>query len=233
MNKKIQLFCVPFAGGSEVSFKEMISLLDERIEAVPIEYPGRGRRKADAVYEKMDELILDVKRQIESARNKNIPFALMGYSMGCEIVFDLAQSVLEESPAYLFLAAREAIKYDTRGHDYCLLDKDEFARRIVELGGIDQRLTRDKRFLDIYMRHIYEDYKLLHDYVYKPEKGPIRQNTTVFYSEKDTPFAKVEEWKEVVTGTIDFYEFGDNHFFINQYAKEMADIISDKLLGCI
>lgn len=233
MNKRIQLYCAPFAGGSAASFNELISLLDERIEAVSIEYPGRGRRKNVPGCNTMDELIFDAKCQIENSRKRNLPFALLGYSMGCEVVFELAQSVLGESPKYLFFAAREAIKYDTRGHDYCLLDKEEFAQKIIELGGIDKRIMKDTRFLDIYMKPIYEDYKLLHDYVYNPNKGVLKQNTTIFYCKNDTPFDRVCEWKDVVAGTIDFYEMGDNHFFINQHAKEMADIISDKLLECM
>lgn len=43
-NKQIQLFLVPFAGGNLYSFKNLDKHLDSRIDVVPIEYAGRGRR---------------------------------------------------------------------------------------------------------------------------------------------------------------------------------------------
>lgn len=230
MSKPIaQLFIMPFAGGAKAAFKEFESYIDGDIEVVTVEYPGRGSRIREPFCLSMDELILDVKGQIEAARRPDLPFALMGYSMGCEVVFDLAQYILGEQANHLFFCARESIQYDTRGHDYALMDIDRFAERIIALGGIDEKIRNNERFFKIALRPIYADYKLLHDYVFKRDKGLLRQNITIFYSDADTPKEKVADWKEQTLGETDFYEFGDNHFFINQHGEEMAKIISDCL----
>lgn len=231
--KRIQLFCLPYAGGGASAFRELCGYLDQSIDAQMIEYPGRGRRRGDPFLETMDGLIADVKRQIEVCRMQNLPFVILGYSMGVEIAFDLAQFVLDEKPKHLFFAAREAIRFETKGHDYALLDGEHFINKIVEFGGLDEKILSNPRFCDIYMRQIYADYKLLHQYVFKPDYGKLSSDLTVFYCEKDTPFAQIETWKEHTVGETDFYEMGNNHFFIQQYAKEMAQIINAKLYQII
>lgn len=232
-DKKIQLFCIPFAGGSASAFNELCTLLDERIDVHVIEYPGRGTRKNDPFCNTMDDLIEDAKRQVEEKRNKELPFSILGYSMGVEVAFDLGQFELNEKPVHLFFAAREAICYDTKGHDYSLLKMDSFIDKIVSLGGIDERILNNRRFLEIYMRPIYADYKLLYQYIYKKERGQLNSNVTVFYCGRDTPFIKVKDWSEFTTFNTDFFELGNNHFFIQQHAQDMADIINHQIIKYI
>ena len=110
-----------------------------------------------------------------------------------------------------------------------MLDKKHFIDKIVEFGGVDERILNNDRFCDIYIRPVYADYKLLHDYRYKPEYGKVDSDITVFYCEKDTPLVSVSGWEEHTAGQAMFYEMGDNHFFIRQYAKEIAEIITEKL----
>lgn len=227
--KRIQLFCIPFAGGSAASFTQLSGLMDESIDVHTVEYPGRGARSREPFYDKVGQLIADVKNQIISQRNETLPFALLGYSMGVEIAYDLAQYGLPEKPVHLFFSAREAIQYNTNGHDYSLLPTDEFIEKIVSLGGIDERIRKNRRFLEIYMRPVYADYRLLYQYAYKPENGKLDSDVTVFYCEKDTPYRKVKEWEKFTLGRTDFYELGDSHFFIHHHAAEMADIINSKL----
>lgn len=228
-SKKIQLFILPFAGGSAAAFTELSSLLAEWIEVYVIEYPGRGSRLSEPFCDTMEDLIEDSKKQIETLRKAELPFALMGYSIGVEVSFDLAQYALDEKPEYVFFAAREAIHYDTAGHDYVLLKEDDFQKKIIDFGGIDERVIKNKRFLNIYMRPVHADYKLLNQYIYKKEKGKLGCDMTVFYCEKDTPYEKVKEWETHTEGEIDYFELGENHFFIRKYAREMAEIINQKL----
>lgn len=230
-NKTIQLFCMPFAGGNASAFSELSNLLDESIDVHVIEYPGRGTRNREPYCETMDELIADAKKQVENHRNKGLPFAILGYSMGVEVTFNLAQFELSEKPSHLFIAAREAINYDTNGHDFSLLDKNDFIDKIVALGGISEKLLSNRRFLDIYMKPIYADYKLLYQYKYRPEKGKLYNDITVFYCEKDTPITRIKDWERFTSGKTEYYELGNNHFFIQQHAREMAEIINKKCLS--
>lgn len=228
MSKKIQLFCIPFAGGSSTAFNELCQNLDEFVVPYVIEYPGRGSRMKEPFAENLEMLMKDVKEQIVNSRIPGIPFALFGYSMGTAIAYDMAQFELEESPVHLFASAREALFHYIKSQEYALMERDEFKQKIIDFGGINEQILKNERFLDIYMKPIYADYKLWNQYVYK-EKGKLNCKITVFYSEKDTPYEKVIGWREMTKKRVDFYEYGRNHFFIQHHAKEMAEIINKNL----
>lgn len=224
-----QLFIMPFAGGSKAAFQTFEDYIKKDIQVITIEYPGRGSRIREPFCQSMDDLILDVKTQIKDNRVQGLPFALMGYSMGCEITFDLAQYVLNEQADLLIFCARESIQYDTKGHDYTLLDQAEFEKKIIEFGGIEDKIINNPRFFEIAMRPIYADYKLLHQYRYHADKGLLKQDIMVFYCDSDTPKEKIMGWMDFTTGKADFYEMGNNHFFINGCEKEMAELINERM----
>ena len=44
MDKKVQLFLLPYAGGNAFSFYKVSRFIDSKIEVIPVEYSGRGTR---------------------------------------------------------------------------------------------------------------------------------------------------------------------------------------------
>ncbi|MCD8016097.1 MAG: thioesterase domain-containing protein [Lachnospiraceae bacterium] len=230
MDKAIQLFILPFAGGTAASFKMLEKLLDDKIDVYTVEYPGHGKRASDHFCKSFDELLDDVAYQIKEQRIHGLPFSLMGYSMGVEAAFDLAQYKLDEQADHLFFCARDTISLNTKGHDYALLDSERFSEKIAELGGVDRKIIQNKRFRDIYIKPVYEDYKLIMEYEYHPERGLLNNNLTIMYCEKDTPWKDIMGWEKITTGKTYFFEMGDNHFFINDCTQKMADIINTALI---
>lgn len=228
-NVTAQLFILPFAGGGKSSFRKFGELFSDEIEVITIEYPGRESRAGEPCCNTISELVLDSASQIENSRNHSVPYVIMGYSMGCEVAFELAQNTLKEKPAHVIFCARESIEFDTQGKDYALLDDEAFAKAIIEKGGVDKRIASNPRFLEIAMRPIRADYVLLHNYMPRLELGKLEQDITVFYSDLDTPKEKVLGWEKHSNGITRFYELGDNHFFINQCGKEMAEIINSQI----
>lgn len=230
---RIQLFILPFIGGGKASFRALEQELDPCIETVTLEYPGHGTRAGEPLCSTMGELIRDARKQVLAARVPGIPFAIMGYSMGCEVVFDLLQYGLEEKAVHGIFCAREDIGLHTRGYDYALLDDRQFLDKIVALGGIDLRILNNQRFLSIALRTIRADYELLHQYEFQEEKGKLSQNLTVFYCPEDTPFCQVEGWKNRTIGHTNFYEMDGGHFFLQRHGQSMAQIITSTLMSAI
>lgn len=73
------------------------------------------------------------------------------------------------------------------------------------------------------------DYRLFFEYRFGGHNEKINVDTTFFYCEKDTTFADVLKWNELIDGLFDFHELGENHFFINQHYEEIARVINDTL----
>lgn len=229
MEKKLQLFCIPFAGGSSVSFHELSGYIDPFVEVIPVAYPGRVKRAHEPFFENIMDLINDVRNQIVENRDSSLPYAILGYSLGTAIAYDLIQYGLEEKPAYAFLCARASLDLYAETKSFALLGEDAFVHEIQKMGGVDEKILNNRRFLEIYMRPVYADYKLWRQYEYKPEMGKPDTDFTVFYSEEDSPYETVAGWKGLTTGTVDFYEFGHNHFFLFDHAGDMAAVINGKL----
>ena len=54
---KARLFCFPYAGGGVVSFRAWPQLLDESVEIVAVEPPGRGTRINEPPIDNMDSFV--------------------------------------------------------------------------------------------------------------------------------------------------------------------------------
>lgn len=228
MQKKIQLFLFPFAGGSSGSFRKLEELIDDRIESITVEYAGRYTRRNERFIDNYDFFLNDVLNYIDARRKPNMPYALFGYSLGSVLVYDiLSQGLLSGDAKHAFVCAKGSLLNKSASDEYNYKTEEDFLKEIVLLGGTDERILNDSRFLSIYMRPVRADFVIWGQYEYK--KGNINCDTTVIYSKQDPATTGVQDWSKIVSGNIDFYEMGTNHFFINEYWHKVADIVNGHL----
>ncbi len=226
MDKKIQLFILPFAGGNSSSFNKLTEFIDQRIEVVAIEYSGRGNRLKDGYIVDYGAFVDDVARQIKKQRNPELELSLFGYSMGAAIAFDLAScDMLDSIPKHIFYGARNCLKAEKQP----TMDEGDFVRYSITLGGFDENVVKNKRLFKLFIHPLKDDYRIAKQYRFTEGILP-KCDTTVFYCEKDTPYNDVYGWSELTNGNTSFYEFGENHFFIKDHYKEIAEIINGSLI---
>lgn len=237
--KKIQLFCLPFAGGSKAIFKNFQEYIAEEIEIVLIEYPGHDSRISEAFCEEIEELVEDVLEQIIQKRNKNLPFAILGYSMGSVLAYELLSRIynfnisLIGTPVHLFLCAIEALSNFKPRIDFKNMERQKAIEILTNMGGIENNILKNERFLEVFLRPIKADYELLSNYRFSKKAVVPKVDGSIIFSNEDTPYYKVEDWKYLINGDVEFYEMGNNHFFINQCSKDLAELINGKLLDCV
>ncbi|MGN0521691.1 MAG: thioesterase II family protein [Eubacterium sp.] len=229
--EKYQLFCIPYAGGNADLFSNLENALDGSIKVTPIEYSGHGKRSGLEFYNTFDEMVKDVAKSINSRIDaENI--AVFGYSMGSVVAFEiLLQKLLIKEPVRLFIASHEAPGTHWESMEYNALDDTEFLKKIVEFGGIDrfnERMLNNKFFRKMIFNPIRADYKLISQYKLTSTKK-LDIKATMFYSENDVSFNSAEKWQDRFINKIDFYEMGDNHFFIKEHYNDIAKIIFDTL----
>jgi surfactin synthase thioesterase subunit len=231
MNKDIQLYIFPYAGGSIASFKRMTNLLADHIDVIAVEYPGRGTRAKEQLATSFERLLDDAISFCQTRRNSSIPYSVMGYSMGSILAYEMvARNALDTTPKHMFIAAEVAPKERALELRKVENPTDErIIERAKKLGGFNDKLLGNKRFYDIYMKPMMSDYRLFFEYRFSNRAEIIKSDSTVFYCEQDTPYADVQKWENLIDGKFDYHEFGDNHFFINQHYEEMSIIINDKL----
>lgn len=236
MSRKIQLFCIPYAGGYAEVFTELAGLLESQaaggIQVILLEYAGHGERKREPYYRDFEELTADVVRQIQAQREPGCPYAILGYSMGSIAVYEaLADGVLD-TPEHIFLAAHEAPDVEWECKSYSRLDDDEFLDELLGYGGFpekfDRKLLKNRFFRRLYFEPIRRDYDLLASYRMKKWQL-FCADVTVFYAPKDIAPEAIRSWERFAGRGIAYIELGDNHFFIRSCAEEMAEVIREKL----
>jgi len=225
--KRIQLFLLPFAGGSSVSFNKLFPLLDTRIEPITIEYAGRATRRKEPFIMNYYDFISDVAEHINEYRS-NLPYSVLGYSLGSAVVYDLlSRRMIKGFPTHAFICARGSLLNNLSSQSFVGLPDNDFIFMMSKLGGIDERILKNKRFLDIYLRPIRADYIIWGQYKY--QQGSIPCSATAIYSPEDEAAKGVKDWSKIVDGTVDYYEMGENHFFLNNHWRDVAEIINTHL----
>lgn len=222
---EIQLFLFPFAGGNAASFQKLTERLDTFIQPVTVEYSGRGSRLKEGYITDYKVFRDDVVEYIKSYRDKEKPYALLGYSMGAALVYEIAsQNLLGEQPVHLFYGARACLSSEK----FPELSEEDFIEHAKTLGGFDDRVLQDDRFFALFRHPLVDDYKIAKQFRFETGIHPSC-DCTVFYSNEDIPFETVRGWETLTSGKTEFYEFGNNHFFILKHYKEIADIINQTL----
>lgn len=231
MEKRLQLFLVPFAGGNANSFNKLISCLDNYVEAITVEYPGRGTRYGEGYINDYNTFLEDVAAYINNRRNLNLPYILLGYSLGSALIYDLIRlNKIDKEPELLILCARGFVAHRVESQRYTFLGEDEFIEKVRCLGGVDERILSNKRFFNLYMEPLKNDYQIWSQYTYIELNNKLSCDILTFFCNTDTPRELVYDWKQITTGNVSYYEFGNNHFFINEHYQEMADIINKKMM---
>lgn len=86
----LQLFCIPYAGGTSASYNTLTQFLaGEPIDVIALEYAGHGTRVKEPAYDSFDAMASDISNMISKRRIREIPYAILGYSMGSIVAYEI------------------------------------------------------------------------------------------------------------------------------------------------
>ena len=225
---KIQLFFLPYAGGSSFSFMKVIRFLKPEIEAVTIEYAGRGKRKEEPFIMSYEDFLSDIVQVIKEKRKDDLPYALFGYSMGSALSYDICtKKMLGADPVHCFFCAEGGLASPNPARDYDVLPEEEFKEKIINLGGIDTRMLENQEVFDEYIKLILADHHILGQFRYEGRK--VYCPASIMYGEDDMTCIHMDDWKYIVENNIDYHKFEGGHFFINFQFRNVAKIINSKI----
>ena len=227
------LFCLPYAGGSEMMYYKWRSYLEPSVKVYPIELKGRGKRYNQQFYENIDEAIEDIYNLIKDEIDKS-DYAIYGHSMGSLLAYELYYKIEKmgnRNPKHIFFSgygAPSIIK--EREITYTLPDYD-FMKKIIELGGTPEEIINNKELFDLFLPIIKSDIKILETYDYKERENKIACNISILNGDKDSlKFREIIEWQKHTCKESKIYTLNGNHFFINDNIKNIVSIIKYTLL---
>jgi len=225
----INLFCLPFAGGSYYAYRDFERYLSEGIRFVPLDLPGHGKRLKEPLLTDLHDMADDVFLQIETAFHE--PYAIYGHSMGAALAYLVAQKAATQKmpePLHLFLTGRQAPSVESKEKDAYLLPKEEFIRRLDEYGGIPKEILAEKDLLDFFEPIIRADFQAIGTYIQiENDIQPLNVPITVMIGLNDTTtYQEALKWQEVTRTKIILRQFPGGHFFIFEHTADICRIIS-------
>lgn len=229
--EKIQLFCLPYAGGSAGIYNKWKKMTDNTIEVCPIEYKGRGSRFNETLSKSMGRMVDDVFEQIKGKINSG-QYAFFGYSMGSMIAYEVIRK-LEKSgykpPIHSFFAAKQAPHLHEQKKLHLMNDRD-FLEEIYKLGGTPKELRDNQELMEIYVSILKADYEIVDTYEHDLENNKIGCNISVLYGKEDRySVASIREWSNLTNKDFQFYAFEGGHFFMNHQLQGVIEVVSSEL----
>ncbi|NLD47761.1 MAG: thioesterase, partial [Clostridiaceae bacterium] len=232
--EKINLFCIPYAGGSATSlYKKWNNLLGSAIEVIPVELPGRGARINEPLLYNYEEVVNDIYSSISNLIDSGKPYALFGYSMGSWLSYELAHKIMEngqKAPIHAFFAAKEAPHVEREGKDTHKLGNDEFINEVIKYGGMTDEFLKHEELLELFLPILRADYEVSETYRYTPGRQKLDCDITIFNGEKDHfNIYQISEWRNQTNRSCKIFNFNDGHFFIDSCLESMINIINATL----
>ena len=164
--KKIKLFCLSYAGGSSLFYRDWSSDIDSRIQLIPLEIPGHGRRFNEPFCNSISQVINDLKSQL--IHEIDDPYAIFGHSMGALLAYELACELQHMNPPiHLFLSGYQAPNAAYRFSEISQLDDVQLKERIRLIGGTPREIIENEELWKFFREIIKADFALLENIITK------------------------------------------------------------------
>jgi surfactin synthase thioesterase subunit len=229
---RVQLICIPYAGGGIAAFHAWPDLLPNDVEVSVVRLPGRDGRVGELPIERFDELL---ERLYEAlCQRLDRPVALFGYSMGGLFAFELARRLDRQGfqPLRLMVgacAAQHSAKFDIPSPDeQCT---DSFLQGVERVyGPLPTQVMQDSDLKAMFARLLRADNRLIASYSYKP--GPsLTCPISAFGGDRDLAVSEagVRAWSEQTTSRFSYQIFSGDHFFLRTHRQSLLRAIAKDL----
>lgn len=221
MDMMTKLFCIPYAGGSSLSYVSWIPELKDDIQIIPVELSGRGYRYNEKKIESFEDAVKDILGFIEGKvdmEDCSEEYALMGHSMGGLLAYELYYKIKQAQlrlPKYIILSA-----INLPSHFSCKsilkMNPDEFEEYILAMGGIPKEILKNENSKRIIMNRIYSDYSILGSYEYKEHQKCIECDSYILCGSEDMIAGEKDilKWGSFFEKPIKQIKIKGGHFFI-------------------
>lgn len=235
----MKVFAIPYAFGASYVYNDLKSKLAFDCEVIPIEYPGHGTRFGEELSHNIKELAVDAYNQICKKLLQDEEYAILGYSMGSIVGYELVKLLNEsdqKKPECFFASASPAPSFKREKKNYECYDLEDIKEELDSKHGTPQEILDDIEILELLKPLVVNDMIALRDYHECCLNGKIEIPLVVTrgIGEQDTENLQesYEEWCRNFVGKTSYYEIQGGHFFMfesEQNLDECCRIIKDNL----
>lgn len=237
-----RLFCLPYAGGSSVTFMDWHHWLPADIELVCIDPPGRGARIGDRPIFEVPQLVDQLVDEIQSWLDR--PFGLFGHSNGALVAFELARRLqtLGCSPEIVFASAKAAPALIQEPAALHRLSDADFIAELRDGGGTPEEFFDSPELIELFLPVLRADFALSETYRYVPGAS-LDADLVLLSGTSDSCMTAADQaaWAREFGGQVRKHEVAGGHFFVDEQpdhvtailAREIAHVRRHRLAACI
>lgn len=234
---RVNLFLLPYAGGTGASFKSLMTGLPNWIRPIPVTSPGRGARFREPVIANWSELVAQLADELIGDADQ--PYALFGHSLGALVALELAHSFHSagcRNLIWLGVSACVAPARRTQGENWLICEDDVFLDKLRYLGGTPVELLENRELLDLYLPALRADFHLASTYSASP-RSPLSARMLVLAGEDDrdvvSPRENLAAWAQETAGVSRITLHPGGHFFIKEQAPHIARICGEDIAAAL
>jgi len=229
-----RLFCFPFAGGSSWNFRQLASQLRGRMDVIPVDLPGRGRRRGESCIDTWPEL--ETMLAVELRPQLRESCAFLGYSFGALVALNVMHRLAaDDTPSASLPTALVACAL--RGpsaieHPQLLHRMDDHAmfEALRDLGGIPDELLASSELVKLSAPSMRADLRLFE--THEPGHVPLDVPIHAYYGQHDASVGGAfASWREETSAPFRSRAFDGGHMFIHQHVAALADALVTDLAG--
>lgn len=223
---RLRLFCYPHAGGGASAFLGWRGRLPEAAELCPLEPPGRWSRNKEPLERNVHPLAASLVEDLEGALD--VPYVLLGHSVGAFVMFEAARSLGERgprAPEHLVVASRGAPHFPKEGPDWSKLPDDALLYHLGKLYGSDRLgAMEDPDLRALFLPVIRADLEVLETYDVG-DAAAIGVPISAYGGRADPSFheEKIAAWEDYTREAFHTAAFEGDHFFVHDPASGFLD----------
>jgi surfactin synthase thioesterase subunit/acyl carrier protein/NAD(P)-dependent dehydrogenase (short-subunit alcohol dehydrogenase family) len=250
---KARLFCFPYAGGGLVSFRAWAPLLDESIEIVAVEPPGRGTRINETPIENMDTFVERLLPEMLESLDR--PSVFFGHCLGGLTMF-ATLCALPKGPAQFIkhvfaCGVRPPHLLKRRGEFeddlvYDMILHRDFDIRVPPYGQVDEifadiirhfdtpaadKMLRIPKLRQVLLPTIRAEFGMAYKYDYQPVQ-PFSFPISSFVGDLD-PWVSEEDaagWGELTCARFTNHVRKGSHFLMVEDREYILATINDEFV---
>jgi surfactin synthase thioesterase subunit len=209
-----RLLCLPPAGAGASLFFPWLDTAPADIEVCPVSLPGREDRLREPLPASIAALADALAETL--APSLDLPYAVLGYSMGALLGYELLQRWqargLRQPDLFIALAARAPGVPFSRETPLHTLDRDAFRKTLADLGGTPPELLANEDAMALFEPILRNDLRISEDYA--GARG-WRMDCPVLglYGRRDTLLGEsdVSAWRDCTSARFDLQTMDEPH----------------------
>lgn len=235
----MKLFAFPYAFGGANIYLELAKHLDQRIQMIPLDYPGHGARMFENFSNSIQEMAQEAYERINDELYEE--YSLLGYSMGGYVCYELYQLLKRNNkrlPSHMFIFASKAPDFQ-KEEDYVEdMSLEQIREKLRKINGTPEEILHNDDLMELIAPIIRSDLSIINNYIPTPyTMGKIDCQTTIIRGREEQDSNTCAEWSKYFLRNFEYLTVAGGHFFMfeddHKRTLEFAEMINRRMMAYI